>query len=171
MHVAQGNDTQLCVFAHAEGAVQTSGSRSDRSSMESPSELANHTSDILAGADQGSSISSETWGNSGAGKQNSTGNIVQDLMKQPEAAMNPHRWNKILEVHSCSLSHHVDWLPVASAFACITLTCWLENKHQHVKKGPCRKVPKTAEKPLCLLLFAAALFPEPFQLGSAERRM
>ena len=88
--------------------MQTSGSRSDRSSMESPSELANHTSDILAGADQGSSNPSETWGNSGAGKQNSTGNIVQDLMKQPEAAMDPHRWNKILEVLSCSLSHHVD---------------------------------------------------------------
>ena len=95
-------------FAYAEGAVQTSGSRSDRSSMESASELANNSSDMLAGADQGSNNSSETWGNSGAGKQNSTGNIVQDLMKQPEAAMDPHRWNKILEVHFCSLSHRVD---------------------------------------------------------------
>ena len=96
------------VCAHAEGALQTSGSRSDRSSMESASDLANSTSDMIAGADQGSNNPSEAWGNSDADKQNAAGNIVQDLMKQPEAAMDPHRWHKILEVHFCSLSHCVD---------------------------------------------------------------
>ncbi len=87
-----------CVCARAEGALQTSGSRSDRSSLESASDLANSSSDMLGGAHQGSSSPSEAWGNSGAHKQNSAGNIVQDLMKQPEAAMDPHRWHKILEV-------------------------------------------------------------------------
>jgi len=87
-----------CLCAHAEGALQTSGSRSDRSSMESASDLANNASDMLGGAEQGSSNPSEAWGNSGADKQNSAGNIVQDLMRQPEAAMDLHRWHKILEV-------------------------------------------------------------------------
>jgi hypothetical protein len=87
-----------CVCARAEGALQTSGSRSDRSSMDSASDLASSASDMLAGADQGNSNPSEAWGNSGADKQNSAGNIVQELIKQPEAAMDPHRWNKILEV-------------------------------------------------------------------------
>ncbi len=86
-----------CVCARA-GALQTSGSRSDRSSMDSASDLASSASDMLAGADQGNSNPSEAWGNSGADKQNSAGNIVQELIKQPEAAMDPHRWNKILEV-------------------------------------------------------------------------
>ncbi|DBB12972.1 TPA: hypothetical protein ACH3X3_005716 [Trebouxia sp. C0006] len=84
-----------------EGALQTSGSRSDRSSMESASDLANSTSDMIAGADQGSNNPSEAWGNSDADKQNAAGNIVQDLMKQPEAAMDPHRWHKILEKGGC----------------------------------------------------------------------
>ena len=95
-----------CVCAHAEGGLQTT--RSDSSSMESASDTASSASDMLAGADQGNSNPSEALGGSGADKQNSAGNIVQDLMKQPEAAMDPHRWNKILEVHSYSLSHRVD---------------------------------------------------------------
>lgn len=94
-----------CVCAHAAGALQTSGSHSDRSSVESASDLANSTSDILDGAAQSNSNPSEAWGSSGADKQTSPGNIVQDLMKQPEAAMDPHRWNKILEVHFCSPNH------------------------------------------------------------------
>ncbi|KAL0029847.1 hypothetical protein WJX77_003526 [Trebouxia sp. C0004] len=86
-----------------EGALQTSGSRSGRSSMGSASDTTSSASDndMLAGADQGSSNPGEAWGNSGADKQNSGGNIVQDLVKQPEAAMDPHRWNKILEKGGC----------------------------------------------------------------------
>lgn len=85
-----------------EGALQTSGSRSDRSSMDSASDLANSTNDISAGVDQDNSNPSEAWGNSDSDKQTSApGNIVQDLMKQPEAAMDPHRWHKILEKGGC----------------------------------------------------------------------
>ena len=89
------------------GALQTSdSSSSDRSGLDSASDLA---SDIMAGADQQNTSSNPDWEKSGSDKQNSPGNFVQELAKQPGAVMDPHRWNKILEVCHCTVCTPSDY--------------------------------------------------------------
>lgn len=52
-------------------------------------------------------------------KEESTGKVLQELAKQPESVLDPHRWYKILEVFVilciCSL-FAVSWQPPAN--------CW-----------------------------------------------
>ena len=94
--------------------MQTSDSNSlDRSGLDPAADLASSASDMSAGADpeNTSSSSKPAWEKASSDQENSPGNIVQELAKQPGAVMDPDRWNKILEVH-----HTTIFTPSANAY-------------------------------------------------------
>ena len=80
--------------------MQTSDSSSaDRSGLDPAADLASSASDMSAGADPENTSANPAWEKTSSDKENSPGNIVQELAKQPGAVMDPDRWNRILEVH------------------------------------------------------------------------
>lgn len=74
-------------------------------------------------------------------KEESTGQVLQDLAKQPESVLDPNRWYKILEVRSTT--PHVVQKP--SAFptlplpGCITSIQWRLGTRAHLQSLRCMK--------------------------------